>query len=112
MVIGIIWALLCLVVAAVLLLIFVIRRNRAQAKAARAAWQAAHPTLPKNYDMGIALMWVGLICAAGAIGGQPLPYFMTSPDVFSGLGVALAIWTVIAGIHFCAPTDLAVIAML
>jgi hypothetical protein len=98
--IGIVWALSCLVLAISLLLAFIARCNQAQAKDARASWQAAHPTLPKNYDMGIVLMWTGLICAAGAIGGQDLPHFLTSPDVFSGLGVALATWTLIVGTYF------------
>ena len=93
--IGIILGLLCLIVAIISLLIFIARCNRNQAKETRAAWQAAHPALPNDYEMRMALIWTGVICAGGAIGGQALTHFVASPDVFSGLGLALALWTLI-----------------
>jgi hypothetical protein len=96
--IGIIWALFCLVAAIISLLVFIVRRNQPRAKEQRAEWRATHPTLPKNYDMGIALMWAGLICGVGVMGGRELPHFTAAPNIWSGIVVAFAIFILLTGV--------------
>jgi len=96
--IGIVWAFFCLVVAVISLLLFIARRNRDEIRVARAAWQAAHPTFPKDYDMAIALLWTALIISAGIIGSQELPRFVASPNIWSGVALAFGILILLAGV--------------
>ena len=96
--IGIIWALSCLAVAIVSLLVFIVRHNQPQATEKRAEWRATYPTLPNDCDMGIALMWTGLICAAGVMGVQGIWDFSASPNLWSGFVTAFAIFVVIEGV--------------